>query len=110
MTFQILDDRRECYGIYYNGSFIYDSFPNNLDRTWEWCPHLLGRNINYGSIYGIITTDDMPLIKIIRKGSTDDTVLLRSNNPEYEDYEIPKAKIQALFQFLGKATIKGITN
>jgi len=51
MTFQILDDRRECYGIYYNGSFIYDNFPSNLDRTWEWCPHLLGRNINYGSIY-----------------------------------------------------------
>ena len=51
MTFQILDDRRECYGIYYNGSFIYDNFPSNLDRTWEWCPHLLGRNINYGSIF-----------------------------------------------------------
>ncbi len=51
MTFQILDDRRECYGIYYNGSFIYDNFPSNLDRTWEWCPHLLGRNIDYGSIF-----------------------------------------------------------
>lgn len=51
MTFQILDDRQQCFGIYYNGSFIYDKIPDQLDRTWNWSCHLSGRSINYANIW-----------------------------------------------------------
>jgi len=51
MTFQVLDDRSECYGIYYNGNFIYDNIPKNLTQTWTWCPHLSNLNLDYAQIW-----------------------------------------------------------
>ena len=51
MTFQLLDDKLQCFGIYSNGEFIYDRIPANSDRTWNWHSHLDGHDINYACLY-----------------------------------------------------------
>ncbi len=51
MSFQILDDRNQCFGVYVNGQFIYDNLPDNIGGTWSWTPHLIGRNIDYADIW-----------------------------------------------------------
>jgi hypothetical protein len=43
-------------------------------------------------------------VKVIRKGSSDNSFTLHSVNPEYEDQEIPKEAILKVFEVLG--TIK----
>ena len=35
MTFQTLDDKRDCKGVFYNGEFYFDKLPRNLDLTWS---------------------------------------------------------------------------
>ena len=51
MIFQLLDDRKECYGIYTNNEFIYDRIPDNITGTWGWDSRLLLHDIDYASIY-----------------------------------------------------------
>ena len=51
MIFQILDDRKECYGVYSDGRFRYDRIPENITGTWSWDQRLADRSINYASIY-----------------------------------------------------------
>jgi len=51
LIFQILDDREQCFGIYSNGKFTYDKIPSHLNRTWDWSPHLIGRNVEYASLW-----------------------------------------------------------
>ena len=51
MIFQILDDREQCFGIYSNGKFTYDKIPSHLNKTWDWSPHLVGRDVNYASLW-----------------------------------------------------------
>lgn len=51
MIFQILDDRKECYGLYSNGTFKYDRIPENVTGTWSWDQRLSDRNVDYAIIY-----------------------------------------------------------
>jgi len=51
MIFQILDDRKECFGIYSNGEFIYDRVPTTSNRTWNWHRRLNGVPVDYASMY-----------------------------------------------------------
>ena len=51
MIFQILDDREQCFGVYSNGSFMYDKLPNGFDQTWAWNRNLVGKNIEYAQIW-----------------------------------------------------------
>jgi len=51
---------------------------------------------NYGSPYAIVT-EDYRLLKFIRKSENPENVILRSNNPEYDDIELPKIKILELY-------------
>ena len=51
MLFQILDDRRECFGIYSNGTFIYDRLPTGLTHTWSWNPALANESVEYANLY-----------------------------------------------------------
>ena len=51
MIFQILDDRKECFGIYCDGEFIYDRVPSSSNRTWNWHRHLNGIPVDYASVY-----------------------------------------------------------
>ena len=54
MTFQTLDDKRDCKGVFYNGQFFFDKLPRNLDRTWSWSEHLEGHNVEFGENQRII--------------------------------------------------------
>lgn len=51
---------------------------------------------NYGSPYAIVT-EDYRLLKFIRKSDNSENIILRSNNPEYDDIELPKDKILELY-------------
>ena len=52
--------------------------------------------INYGNPYGIVTTD-MQMLKFIFKSSEKDSFLLKSENPNHPDFDIPKSKILELY-------------
>lgn len=51
MLFQILDDRKECFGVYNDGRFCYDRVPKNVTGTWNWDRRLGDLDIDYASIY-----------------------------------------------------------
>ena len=51
MIFQILDDRKECFGIYRNGEFIYDRVPRDSTGTWNWNIRLSEYPLDYASMY-----------------------------------------------------------
>jgi hypothetical protein len=51
MIFQILDDKRDCRGIYTNGKFIYDEIPSGADSTWSYSDHLRDRHIQYAYLW-----------------------------------------------------------
>ena len=56
---------------------------------------------NYGAVYGIVT-EEYRLIKRVRKHPSDkNLVLLRSENAEYDDIELPIADIRELFSVDG---------
>ena len=51
MTFQIMDDKKDCAGVYTNGRFIYDRIPDNIDGTWGYSDHLRDRHIQYAYLW-----------------------------------------------------------
>ena len=51
MIFQVIDEKDGCYGIYTNGTFIYDRIPDALHGTWDWAHHLIGHNCNYAHVW-----------------------------------------------------------
>lgn len=52
-------------------------------------------------VYGILTTNDLRTVKVVRKGSDDMHFTLHAYNEEYEDQEINKASITKVFKVLG---------
>jgi len=63
-----------------------------------WQSHL-----EYGQIYGIVCKDDRRYLKYIRKATGVDKThfLLRSENPEYDDFTIPKSLIKSIWLIHG---------
>ena len=53
MVFQILDDKRDCRGIYAEGDFIYDKIPTRADHTWSYSDALRDNNIQYGYLWSL---------------------------------------------------------
>lgn len=51
MTFQIMDDKQDCAGVYTDGQFIYDRIPDNIDGTWGYSDHLQQRYIQYAYLW-----------------------------------------------------------
>jgi hypothetical protein len=51
MIFQVLDDKKDCRGIYTNGNFIYDRIPKSANRTWAYSDHISDRFIEYGYLW-----------------------------------------------------------
>ena len=51
MTFQIMDDKKDCAGVYVDGKFIYDRIPDNIDGTWGYSEHLRDRHIQYAYLW-----------------------------------------------------------
>ena len=57
------------------------------------------KNLNlifWGQIY-VVLLDDYRMVKYIRKHENPDLVILKSANKEYDDIEIPREDIRALF-------------
>ena len=54
MTFQTLDDKQECRGVFYNGDFYFNELPRNLDRTWAWSSHLEDYDIEFAEIWMVV--------------------------------------------------------
>ena len=51
MIFQILDDKKDCHGIYTNGEFIYGDIPERFNKTWNYSDHLNNRWVDYGYLW-----------------------------------------------------------
>ena len=51
MIFQIIDDKKDCRGVFTNGEFRYDKIPNDAEFTWDYSTHLAGRHIQYGYLW-----------------------------------------------------------
>lgn len=64
----------------------------------DWQSH-----IEYGQIYGITTTDKRRYLKYIRKSAEDHKkyFLLKSENDDYDDFELPKEKIKNIWLIEG---------
>lgn len=56
--------------------------------------------IPYGEAY-VIETPDHRMLKYIKKGSIEDTVLCVSHNPAYEPFELPRKSIKKLWKVIG---------
>lgn len=64
----------------------------------DWESHL-----EYGQIYGIVCSDKRKYLKYIRKDKDNPKTnfLLRSENKEYDDFELPKNKIKSIWLIHG---------
>jgi len=51
MLFQVLDDKEDCLGIYSEDKFYYGSLRDSFTRTWDWSPHLDGKDYEFARIY-----------------------------------------------------------
>lgn len=68
-------------------------FGTKLD---DWKSHL-----EYGQIYGITCTDGRRYLKYIRKANDEKMFLLKSENPNYDDFTLPKDKINNIWLIEG---------
>lgn len=50
MFFQLLDNKFDCAGTYFDGQFIWDKIPNGLTKTWAYSDHLYGMDIDYAQL------------------------------------------------------------
>lgn len=51
MYFQVLDDKKECIGVYYDGQIDYEANLNHATRTWKYSPYLRDLEVEYAQIY-----------------------------------------------------------
>ncbi len=51
MVFQLMDDKKDCIGVYADGEFIYDKIPKSLNRTWGYSEHLRDRYMEYAALW-----------------------------------------------------------
>ena len=56
-------------------------------------------------VYGIVTKNGLRAIKVLKRGSDEDHFTLHSYNEEYEDQEIHKGAILAVFKVVASARI-----
>ena len=51
MLFQILDDKKDCLGIFAQDKFYYGSLRDSFKQTWDWSPHLTDNDYDYAKLY-----------------------------------------------------------
>jgi hypothetical protein len=72
------------------------------------CKELVDWNvIPYGHTF-LIETDTMRLVRYVKKSLSPDTLLLVSENPHFEPFEIPKAFVRKLSVIVGSIQRYGI--
>lgn len=54
------------------------------------------RNIFWGQIY-VVELDDYRMVKYVRRHADPGLVILHSDNPEYDDMDVPRADIRSLY-------------
>lgn len=59
--------------------------------------------IQFGQVYVVITNDNR-VLKYVRKGKDDKYLKLVSENPKFDDMEVERKNIRAMFLVLGKIT------
>src|SRR6056300_1580088 len=50
MLFQLMDNKTDCAGTYFDGHFIWDKIPEGITKTWSYSDHLFGRDIDYAQL------------------------------------------------------------
>ena len=60
-----------------------------LDTFFQW-----------NKVY-VLDTEQGPLIKRVKKGTTDETLTIFSDNPKYEPFELPRTKIYHIALVVG---------
>ena len=51
MIFQILDDKKDCSGVFVDGQFIYGETPDKCTMTWSYSDHLCNKEIDYAFLW-----------------------------------------------------------
>ena len=51
MVFQIIDEKKECLGLYSEGRFYYGDIKRSFEKTWDWSPHLSDDDYEYARIW-----------------------------------------------------------
>lgn len=64
--------------------------------------------IDYGNVYGVITSD-LAVFKRIKKGTTSEAINLISDNPDFEPYEILKVDVIELYIVVGSICVRSNT-
>jgi phage repressor protein C with HTH and peptisase S24 domain len=57
--------------------------------------------IQYGQVYLVITKDNQRMVKYVRKGKNDNSLVLRSENEKYDDLELQRSKLEKLYMVKG---------
>ena len=62
MIFQIIDDKRDCYGVYIDGEIIQTGIKDEFEKTWAYSEHIGDARIDLAQIYcgGKTLTDACP--------------------------------------------------
>jgi len=50
-TFQAIDDKNECIGVYVDGKMHFEQIPKDLKRTWKYSGSVTDPDVEYASIY-----------------------------------------------------------
>lgn len=50
MYFEVLDNKIECYGFYYDRQ-IHNELPQDHKYTWSYSPHLVDKQVDFASLY-----------------------------------------------------------
>ena len=50
MYFEVLDNKIECYGFYYDGQ-IHNKLPEDCRYTWSYSSHLVDKQVAFASLY-----------------------------------------------------------
>lgn len=58
--------------------------------------------------YGIVTSNEQRMVKVIRPGSDTDHFILHSYNSEYQDQEIDKNMVLRIYKVIGAISIRAI--
>ena len=51
MIFQIIDDKKDCYGVYLNGEILHTGVKDEFDKTWAYSDHLGDAQIDLAQLY-----------------------------------------------------------
>lgn len=71
-----------------------------LEKVEDWTMFL-----PLNEVYGIVTRNGLRAIKVLKRGSDDKHFALHSYNAAYEDQEIPKEAILAVFKVVASARV-----